>query len=287
MYFKILIIFTVLVIKMNLHGLGTSFGTEADNYVAGRPPFPDELFADMKGFIGSQAEILDIACGTGRLTIPLYEKMSRHVTGFDIDPQMLQAAKEIAARKGDEIPFIQGEVKNLAKQFPEGHFEVITVASAIHWLLTPEDLNAIRQVLNPQGTLLVIGGNGVGHGRKAREISKARENRWNLHQIVRNVAKDILGKELVEKPELPVKEELEKHQFRVEERAIFYKETFTLDQALAAAKSYSSYTSLTDLEKEKIKDPLDQAVQREFLKLSQDGIVTKERNLRYLVCHPK
>ena len=148
---------------------GTKFGTEASNYTKGRKAFPVKLFQWIKGLVKTDADMLDIGCGTGRVTIPLREHVSSKVTGFDMDFDMLAEAKKNAGQNGFNIPFFQGDVKNLGQTFAEGRFDLITAGSALHWFSKREDFNAIRSVLKPQGLFIVIAGDTEGHSKGSSE----------------------------------------------------------------------------------------------------------------------
>ncbi|MCL6599664.1 MAG: class I SAM-dependent methyltransferase [Alicyclobacillus macrosporangiidus] len=62
--------------------------------------------------------ILELACGTGRVTIPLAQR-GFDVTGVDITPQMLERAKQKAAEKAVRVNWILGDCRHLRldKQF--------------------------------------------------------------------------------------------------------------------------------------------------------------------------
>lgn len=54
--------------------------------------------------------VLELACGTGRLTIPLAEG-GVDVVGLDISPQMLELAEMKARGRRLRIPFVRGDVR--------------------------------------------------------------------------------------------------------------------------------------------------------------------------------
>lgn len=62
--------------------------------------------------------VLELACGTGRVTIPIAEK-GYNITGLDISKEMIALGKKKAAEKDVEINWIQGDVRdfNLHKKF--------------------------------------------------------------------------------------------------------------------------------------------------------------------------
>ncbi len=57
--------------------------------------------------------ILELACGTGRLAIPLAQEGYR-ITGVDLHEGMLQKAQEKATQASVEIPFHQQDCTKLA-----------------------------------------------------------------------------------------------------------------------------------------------------------------------------
>jgi ubiquinone/menaquinone biosynthesis C-methylase UbiE len=66
--------------------------------------------------------ILDLACGTGNLTIPLAQA-GYQVTGLDISPEMLAVAREKAAEAGLDISFV---CQNMCQSYPGEPVDAIT-----------------------------------------------------------------------------------------------------------------------------------------------------------------
>ena len=56
--------------------------------------------------------ILELCCGTGRLTLPI-AKEGYDITGVDYTPSMLAQAKNKAAEAGLEISFIEADIRTL------------------------------------------------------------------------------------------------------------------------------------------------------------------------------
>lgn len=102
--------------------------------------------------------ILEMACGTGRVLIPL-ARQGYEVTGVDVSPAMLEVARRRIAAEGltERVSLVQQDMRELAL---DRRFNLVFVAvnSFMH-LLTPEDqlrtLVRIRQHLNPNGLLLL------------------------------------------------------------------------------------------------------------------------------------
>ena len=58
------------------------------------------------------ARILELCCGTGRLTLPI-AKEGYDITGVDYTPSMLAQAKMKASEAGLEISFIEADIRTL------------------------------------------------------------------------------------------------------------------------------------------------------------------------------
>ncbi len=108
--------------------------------------------------IASGEAVLDVACGTGSLTLTAHTRARPgRVHGIDASPEMIEAARRKSARLGGEVVFDVGLIENLA--FPDATFDVVITRLAIHHL--PDDLKQkafreILRVLKPGGRLLVV-----------------------------------------------------------------------------------------------------------------------------------
>ncbi|MEO8434486.1 MAG: bifunctional demethylmenaquinone methyltransferase/2-methoxy-6-polyprenyl-1,4-benzoquinol methylase UbiE [Pyrinomonadaceae bacterium] len=101
--------------------------------------------------ISPGATVLDVACGTGDLSIQLFEDVRAKVIGVDFCRPML----EIAGRKTGRIPFVEADALDLP--FAEGAFDAVTIAFGLRNLAnTSQGLNELRRVLKPGGWLAVL-----------------------------------------------------------------------------------------------------------------------------------
>ena len=123
----------------------------------------DEMFGDADDlpFWLAQAgqhggPILELACGTGRVAIPLAEA-AFEVTGIDLSPVMLATAAEKAAQRGVAVNWVQADIRDfrLAQTFSQ----VIFPANTFCHLYTASDLEsclaAVRRHLQPGGRFVV------------------------------------------------------------------------------------------------------------------------------------
>src|SRR5438045_7290460 len=81
----------------------------------------------------SDAKVLDVGCGTGDLSVELFEKAAAQVTGIDFCRPML----ELAQAKAPRLAFIEGDALRL--QFADASFEGLTIGFALRNLARFED----------------------------------------------------------------------------------------------------------------------------------------------------
>lgn len=101
---------------------------------------------------------LDVACGTGDLSIAAVEKHPEiKVTGIDFVPEMVKAAKEKAQKKNlaGRITLLQGDALQLP--FKENNFDVAGIAFGIRNI--PDRKRALSEMLRvtvPGGQVMVL-----------------------------------------------------------------------------------------------------------------------------------
>jgi SAM-dependent methyltransferase len=80
--------------------------------------FTDDIPFYLKQARERGGEVLELACGTGRITIPLAEAGIR-ITGLDLEDGMLRQARAKAALKGVTVEWVQGDCRslNLGRKF--------------------------------------------------------------------------------------------------------------------------------------------------------------------------
>ena len=103
-----------------------------------------------------EAKILELCCGTGRLTIPI-AKDGYDIKGVDYTSSMLERAKEKALQAGLKIDFIEADIRelNLGEKF-----DLIFIPfNSIHHLYKNEDLfealNTVKKHLKDNGLFLL------------------------------------------------------------------------------------------------------------------------------------
>lgn len=103
-----------------------------------------------------EAKILELCCGTGRLTVPI-AKAGYNICGVDYTSSMLEQAKVKASEAGLEINFIEADIRSLNLQ---EKFDFIFIPfNSIHHLYKNEDLfkafNGVKNHLKEEGLFLL------------------------------------------------------------------------------------------------------------------------------------
>lgn len=105
--------------------------------------------------------ILDLACGTGAVTIPAAKEVgpSGAVIGIDISPTSLDIGREKAMKEGLKITFLEHDIENLEGLekygIEEGKFDLITCVSAFALVQDPpEAVKGWAKLLKKGGKLI-------------------------------------------------------------------------------------------------------------------------------------
>lgn len=136
---------------MALHPLAAGFAEAADVYERGRPEHAPAVVAALAAELRlpSDAPVLDLAAGTGKLTRPLLS------AGFDViavEPQ--PQLRETLGRSIGRARVRSGHAE--AIPLPDASVAAVTVADAFHWFDQPAALAEIRRVLRPGGGLALL-----------------------------------------------------------------------------------------------------------------------------------
>jgi SAM-dependent methyltransferase len=110
------------------------------------------------------ARVLDVACGTGNLAIPL-ARMGCVVTGVDIAANLLVQARERAETEGLEVRFDEGDAEALP--YADASFDAVVSMFGAMFAPRPEMVAAeLARVLRPGGTLAMANWNPEGFSGK-------------------------------------------------------------------------------------------------------------------------
>jgi demethylmenaquinone methyltransferase/2-methoxy-6-polyprenyl-1,4-benzoquinol methylase len=104
----------------------------------------------------SPKRVLDLACGTGDLTLLLKKSAPEaEVVGGDFAPPMLELARAKAQKSGLQVRFQEADALNL--NFPDEHFDAITIAFGFRNFADYERaLAELYRVLRQGGRLCIL-----------------------------------------------------------------------------------------------------------------------------------
>jgi demethylmenaquinone methyltransferase/2-methoxy-6-polyprenyl-1,4-benzoquinol methylase len=101
------------------------------------------------------ARVLDVACGTGDLSLVLDDAGAGQVIGLDFCRPMLEVARRKAEADSRAVPFVEGDALRLP--FADETFDAVTIAFGLRNLAGVADgLAELRRVLRPGGRVAVL-----------------------------------------------------------------------------------------------------------------------------------
>lgn len=122
----------------------------AERYARGRPYFHPQVIARIKAHLSLTEPVrraIDVGCGTGLSAIALKE-IAHSITGVDLSAEMIALAPP-----HPQIEYLVAP----AEKLPAGNadFDLMTLSSAFHWLISGEFFAEARRVLRSRGWLVV------------------------------------------------------------------------------------------------------------------------------------
>jgi len=132
------------------------------------PQHTEDCVRLVLSFCSRGDRLLDAACGTGRISVPLANE-GLHVAGVDLSPEMIDVASAHASESGCQITFATGSLLRLP--FPERSFDRVFCYRAFsHLLKRSEQIRALEEmirVLDVDGIAMIETSDG--ESRKRRE----------------------------------------------------------------------------------------------------------------------
>jgi len=131
--------------------------------------------------------VLDLACGEGSFAVALAGR-GYAVTGVDSSGEMLNLARERAARAGQDITFLEQDMRALSVD--SGYDLVTSWYDSLNYLLKMEDLKAcysgVHGVLKPGGLFIfdmnTVYGLGVIWQRQPCQVCQDNEDLFEIHR---------------------------------------------------------------------------------------------------------
>ncbi|MEB6479857.1 class I SAM-dependent methyltransferase [Acinetobacter vivianii] len=125
------------------------FSAQSELYQQARPTYPqsllDSLIKQLQGFDCAW----DCGAGSGQLT-RLIAPYFQQVIATDLSQNQLDQAPALS-----NVSYLQQAAEQCT--FPDHHFDLITVAQAIHWFDFEKFYAQVKRTLKPEGVIAVIG----------------------------------------------------------------------------------------------------------------------------------
>ena len=101
------------------------------------------------------AIVLDVACGTGDLSLELNKDSKAKIIGTDFCRPMLTVAREKNAGLNVAVPYVEADAMDLA--FADGSFDALTIAFGLRNLPNfANGLAELRRVIKPGGKIVIL-----------------------------------------------------------------------------------------------------------------------------------
>jgi demethylmenaquinone methyltransferase/2-methoxy-6-polyprenyl-1,4-benzoquinol methylase len=102
-----------------------------------------------------EANVLDVACGTGDLSLELKKSAKAQIIGTDFCRPMLEIAFDKTVKETVSIPFVEADGMNLS--FADETFDAVTIAWGLRNFSNWKDgLVELRRVLKTGGRLVIL-----------------------------------------------------------------------------------------------------------------------------------
>ncbi|MEP1032872.1 class I SAM-dependent methyltransferase [Ekhidna sp.] len=126
-----------------------NFSTQSDDYAKFRPMYSQKLIDFLLSLTSTHETCWDCGTGNGQLAVALAEYFAK-VYATDISEKQLANA---TSKPNIEYSKQPAELTN----FPDQHFDLITVAQAAHWFDHAKFNKEVNRVLKPNGAVVLLG----------------------------------------------------------------------------------------------------------------------------------
>ena len=134
--------------------LGLTFDGVAGAYEAVRPAYPPRLVdrAIERAALGPASQVLEVGCGTGKLTEMLLDRGLR-VEALDPGANLLAIAERRLGSTG-AVTFRRGRFEDV--DLPSDAYDAVFSATAFHWVDPRVGWRKAAQLLRPAGLLVLL-----------------------------------------------------------------------------------------------------------------------------------
>jgi ubiquinone/menaquinone biosynthesis C-methylase UbiE len=126
-----------------------TFSQDSDQYAKNRPQYPDELFSYLSKICAGHDSAWDCATGNGQAAVSS-AKYFAHVEATDLSDEQIQHGLV-----NPKVHYTVSPAEHTA--FKDSSFDLVTVASAVHWFDQERFFREVDRLLKPNGILAVWG----------------------------------------------------------------------------------------------------------------------------------
>lgn len=141
----------------------------AEDYRVNRPGIPPQVVQRVVGTVASRRLAVDVGCGTGQMALaiaPYFEQ----VMGVDADPGMIAEADRSAVLAGSKnIVFTVNSAPEL--RGVSAPCDLVTFSRAFHWMDRAATLITARRILDPAGSVAIVGDGSLWNGTAPWQVS--------------------------------------------------------------------------------------------------------------------
>ncbi len=132
---------------------GLRFGRVAEEYERVRPTYPAALVDEACSLAGLRSgdTVVEIGCGTGKLTRALVERGLR-VEAVEPDAELIEVARGIVPE--GSVRFHVGSFEEV--YLPSGPFPTVFAATSFHWIDPAVGWQKVAGLLQPRGTFALL-----------------------------------------------------------------------------------------------------------------------------------
>ncbi|KAF0388143.1 S-adenosyl-L-methionine-dependent methyltransferase [Gigaspora margarita] len=265
----------------------TTLDYDSTAYDAYRPTYSSRLYTKIYEYHTSHSSAfstaLDVATGTGSVAREL-SKTFQQVYANDISQDMISSA---SAFNSSNIQYSVSAAEDLS-QFQDSTFDLVTIATALHWTDSEKFFKEAWRVLKQNGTLAIFGYSSShivnGYPTATKEFKKFTLETFGDYSdprivLIDNMYRDIVIPDELFKNIIWERNEYDEKEGKMNDGECYLSKEWSVEQLKNFMKTWSlyrSYMSKCQKENQEIEDPVDKL----FEKLKEKEGWTEEQILK-------